>query len=218
MGDIVTRKCAYCKDVIEIDVDDVKGVVYLDKSYYHKACFSQVVAQKIANKRCSLKWKMMSETGFKHLEKDAEYVVNQRYGHDRLFDHMLYHYDIYTISSYTQKLMDNVVNGQYKGKSKPIAYRDFADCWIDIQPDLDSIYKNNQRLGKNMTDDQRINYDLAVVVRMYPEWKKKIEYKKKKMENRNVVEQPKVNIDYTQFKTQSSCDGLDDISALLDEI
>lgn len=173
MGDIVTRKCACCKGEIEIDVDDVRDVVYFDKLYYHKSCFEQLVAQKAANKRCSPKWKAMLGMGLKQLEKDAEQIVSSRYGHDKLFDHMLFHYDIYTISTYTQKLMDNVVNGQYKGKSKPISYRDFADCWVDMQPDLDSIYKNNQRLGKNMTSDQRINYDLAVVVRTYPEWKKR---------------------------------------------
>lgn len=218
MGDVVTRKCACCKGTIVIDIDDIDDVVYFDKLYYHKACFRELVSKKATNKRCSPKWKAVLDMGLKQPEDDAKYIINYCYGRNKLFDHILRHYDIYAISSYAKMLMENVVSGEYKGKSKPIMYRDFADCWIDMQPDLDSIYKNNQRLGKNMTDDQRINYDLAVVVRTYPEWKRKIEHEKKNAKNRNVPEQCKINIDYSQIKTQTHHDGLDDISDLLDEI
>ena len=115
-------------------------------------------------------------------------------------------------------LMENVVKGEYKGKSKPIAYRDFARCWIDIQCELDNIFHKNQKLGKNMSEDQRVNYDLAIVVSSYPKWKKKQEFNKQKIENRKVAEQKEVKVNYSKIKTIDTDNGLGDISDLLDEI
>jgi hypothetical protein len=218
MNNIITRKCAKCKGVIEINVDDIRGIVYFDKKFYHKDCFIETATKKAANKRSSLSWQEALNDGLRQISKDAKYNIDYCYGRDLLFEHLLHNYDICAISSYANMLISNVVSGKYKGKSKPILYRDFAECWIGVQSDLDNIYANNQRLGKNMTGDQRIVYDIAVVVRTYPEWKRKQEHKKKKAENRNVAEQHKINIDYAKIKTNEKNSGLGDISDLLDEI
>lgn len=218
MGDLVLRKCACCKNEIVIDVDDVKDVVYFDKLYYHIGCFQDVAMRKSMSKRCSPKWKDVVDTGFRQAQVDAKRIIEYCYGHDKLFDHILHCYNIYSISSYTKMMIENVVKGVYKGKSRPIPYRELADCWISSQANLDDIFRYNQKHGKTMTNDQRVNYDLAVVVRKYPEWASKMEYKKQQVENRNVAEQGKINIDYTQIKSQTCHDGLDDINDLLDEI
>ena len=34
MAETITRKCAKCKGVIEIDVDNIRGVIYHNKLYY----------------------------------------------------------------------------------------------------------------------------------------------------------------------------------------
>lgn len=218
MAEIITRKCAKCKGVIEIDVDDTKDVVYFDKKFYHEDCFIETATKKASNKRSSFSWQEALDDGLRQISKDAKYNIDYCYGRDLLFEHLLHNYDVCAISSYANMLISNVVNGRYKGKSKPILYREFAECWISVQSDLDNIYKKNKRIGKNMTGDQRINYDLAIVVRTYPEWKKKQEYKKQKIENRNIAEQRKINIDYAQIKTCESSSGLGDINDLLDEI
>jgi hypothetical protein len=218
MGDTITRKCACCKNEIVIDVDDVRDVSYFDKLYYHTSCLHELATQKSANKRCSPKWTEVLTVGWRQAQIDARNIIDYCYGHDKLFDHILYHYNVYAISSYTKMMMENVVKGKYKGKSKPIPYRDFAGCWIESQANLDDVYRYNQKHGKSMTDEQRINYDLAIVVRTYPDWKKKQEYNKRKLENRNIIEQHAANIDYTQIKINESNDGLGDISNLLDEI
>ena len=215
---IITRKCACCKDVIEIDVNDIRDVVYYDKKFYHKECFVEAATKKAANKRSSLGWKNALDDGLRQITKDAVYNINYCYGRDLLFEHLLSNYDVYSISSYANMLISNVVSGKYKGRSNPILYRNLAECWIDSQSSLNNIYSNNLRLGKSMTGDQRVIYDLAVVVRTYPEWKRKQEQKKKKIENRNVAERRKINIDYTQIQTIKTNSGLGDISDLLDEI
>lgn len=218
MSDVLTRKCAKCKGAIEIDVNDIKNVVYFDKLYYHLFCFEDLATQKASNKRCSIKWKEALNDGLKQVQHDAEYIINYCYGRDLLFDHLLNNYNICAVSSYIQMTIDKVIKGNYKGKSKPILYRDFAECWIAMQSELNKIYANNKRLGKSMSGDQRINYDLAVVVSMYPQWKKKQEYNKRKIENRSISEQKEIKIDYSKIKTTNASSGLGDISDLLDEI
>ena len=188
MGEIITRKCAKCKSVIEIDVDDIKDVVYFENLYYHKSCFEDLATLKASNKRCSPKWKGALDDGLRQVQKDANYIINYCYGRDLLFEHLLHNYDVCVISSYIQMTVDKVVRGNYKGKSKPIPYREFAQCWIDGQSTLNKIYTNNKQVGKNMGGDQRLIYDLAVVVNRFPKWKNaKIKLEKEKQEFINSV-------------------------------
>ena len=167
----ITRKCACCKGVIEIDVNDIRDVVYYDKKFYHKECFIEAATKKAANKRSSLGWKNALDDDLRQVTKDAIYNINYCYGRDLLFEHLLKNYDVYSISSYANMLISDVVNGKYKGKSRPIPYIDFAHCWIEGQRTLDKINAENKQLGKKMNGDQRIIYDLAVVVNKFPKWK-----------------------------------------------
>ena len=218
MGAILRRKCAKCKKIIEIDVDDIKDVMYFENLYYHDSCFRALVDKRSVNKNALPKWKEILDDDFKQVEKDAYYIVNYYYGRDLLFNHLLSTYDINAVSTYMAKQFDAVIKGEYKGKSKPIEYRDLASCWIEIQPQLNKIYNNKQRFGVNMTDTQRIIYDLAIVVGEYNNWRKSKELLKIKEANRKLEEQKTARIDYTKIKTIENSDGLGDINDLLDEI
>lgn len=188
MAATITRKCAKCKGVIEIDVDDIRGIVYFDKKFYHKDCFIETATKKAANKRSSLSWQEALNDGLRQISKDAKYNIDYCYGRDLLFEHLLHNYDICAISSYANMLISNVVSGKYKGKSKPILYRELAECWIDGQSKLNKIYINNKQLGKDMNGDQRLIYDLAIVVNRFPKWKNaKIKSEKAKQEIINSV-------------------------------
>lgn len=188
MGDVVTRKCACCKGEIEIDVDDIKGVVYFDKYFYHETCFVEFARKKAENKRCSSKWKDALNDEMCQIKKDAIYNINYCYGRDLLFEHLLNNYDVCAISSYIQMTLNNVVDGKYKGKSRPIPYKEFARCWIDGKNALNKIYEKNCQSGKSMTGDQRIIYDIAVVVGEYPKWQqRKIKLEKTRQEIVNSI-------------------------------
>ena len=47
MADVLTVKCAYCKEVIELDLDKVQEIVKYDNSYYHKECFRKMCEAKL---------------------------------------------------------------------------------------------------------------------------------------------------------------------------
>ena len=170
MAEVMARRCGACDEAVTIDVNDIKDVVYFKGSYYHKSCFEKLATKKASNKRCSKDWKAALDDGMRQIEADAKYMINYCYGRDLLYGHLLGNYDICSISAYCETTINKVLTGTYKGKSKPIPYRDFAECWVAMQSELDKIYANNKRLGKSMTGDQRINYDLAIVVRKVPEY------------------------------------------------
>lgn len=170
MAETMARRCGACDKAVTIDVNDIKDVVYFKGSYYHKSCFEKLATKKASNKRCSKDWKAALDDGMRQIEADAKHMINYCYGRDLLYEHLLSNYDICSISTYCEITINKVLAGTYKGKSKPIPYRDFAECWVAMQPELDKIYANNKRLGKSMTGDKRINYDLAIVVRKVPEY------------------------------------------------
>lgn len=178
MAETMARRCGACDEAVTIDVNDIKDVVYFKGSYYHKSCFEKLATKKASNKRCSKDWKAALDDGMRQIETDAKYIINYCYGRDLLYGHLLNNYDICSVSTYCETTINKVLTGTYKGKSKPIPYRDFAECWVAMQSELDKIYVNNKRLGKSMTGDQRINYDLAVVVRKIPEYLANKEKKK----------------------------------------
>lgn len=185
---VLQRKCAKCKKEIEIDRDNICEVVLFNKLYYHEACFKELAHQKISNRRSSPMWKEALDDELKQIKKDAINVLNYCIGRDDLCEHILSSYNVCAISSYIQMTIDSVVKGNYKGKSKPIAYRDLAQCWIDGQNTLNNIFIKNKQLGKDMTGDQRIIYDLAIVVNRFPKWKSaKVNAEKEKQEFINSV-------------------------------
>lgn len=218
MGDVLERTCFKCKKVMAIDVDNVNNVVYFKDHYYHIDCFKELAIKRASDKRCIPAWKEALDDGMRQIQKDASHMIDYCYGNNLLTKHLLSNYDIYSVSNYSRKIIESVITGKYKGKSKPISYRALAECWIAEQPELDKIYLNNKRLGKIMSGDQRVNYDLAVVVRLYPKWKSEREYNRQKIENRNISEQKEIKIDYNKIKIENTNSGLGDISDLLDEI
>lgn len=216
MGEIITRKCAKCRGVIEIDVDDIRDVVYFDKKFYHEDCFIETATKKASNKRSSFSWQEALDDGLRQISKDAKYNIDYCYGRDLLFEHLLHNYDVCAISSYANMLISNVVNGRYKGKSKPILYREFAECWIEGQKTLNNIAFKNRQVGKEMTGDQRVIYDLAIVVNQFPKWKSaKIKAEKDKQEFINSVKFD--DIDMSRIG-QSNKTVKTDISDISDDI
>lgn len=184
MSETITRKCQDCKKEIVVDRDNIDGIIFFKKYYYHEDCFRALATKRASQSRSSPDWKKALDDNLIHLKKETMDALNYWIGRDDLFTHLLDNYNINSVSSYVSKTVDQIIQGTYKGKSNPIPYRDFATCWIESQKGLDKIAMKNERIGKKMTGDQRINYDMAIMVRRYPEWKKekaKIEQNKKEV-------------------------------------
>ena len=172
MSDIFTRKCKDCGKPIAFHRDDFTGIILFKDLYYHEECFKTLAAKRATKASSSPDWKKALDDNLVQLKKETAEALDYYIGRDDLWNHLLESYDINSVTSYMVKTIDQIVQGEYKGKSKPIPYREFAMCWIESQKGLDTIAANNAQLGKKMTGSQRVNYDMAIVVGRYPEWKK----------------------------------------------
>ena len=64
VGAILVKKCAKCKKAIEIDVDDIKGVMHFEGLYYHDSCLQELAFKRATNKRYAAKWQAVLDDNF----------------------------------------------------------------------------------------------------------------------------------------------------------
>lgn len=218
MTNSVERKCAHCKKAIYIDRNNIHDVLLFKDRYYHNQCFILTVQQKLAGKRVLQVWKdALSQMDT--FENDAKRTLEYWFNRDDLYNHLLEHYDVVTVPSSVFTRIDAVIEGEYGKKSKPIDYADFVACWRYGQKKLDKIAMEKRKSGKEIVGLARINYDLAVVVRNFPQWKKKQEKYRAEKEEMERAKREAAHINYNNIqKTEIKHEGLDDISDLLDEI
>lgn len=184
MGDIVTRKCGCCKEDIEININDVRDVVYFNKKYFHIACFTEMAAKKAASQQG--KPEMWRDALDRICELEAK--TKNGFVRDQLNQWLLEHYDVAAVSSRIFYTVNDLASGKYKGRScKPIPASTLLECWKWCQRKLDEIAVWNKTNNKGaQNDDARLVYDLAVVVRKVPEYLESIkrhEVVKKELEN-----------------------------------
>jgi hypothetical protein len=217
MANFTERKCNHCKKAIHIDRNDIRDVLMFKNKYYHNACFVLHVQQKLAGKRVLQFWKdALSQID--EFERDAKKTLEYCFNRDDLYDHLLNHYDVVSIPSSVFTRIDAVLDGEYGIKSKPIDYADFVSCWKFGQKRLDKIAADKRKSGHGINGVDRINYDLAIVVRKFPQWKKKQEMLRAEREDLERAQKEAIRINYNSMqRTEIKHEGLDDISALLDE-
>ena len=97
---------------------------------------------------------------------------------------------------------------------------DLLDMWKRKIDMLNGIAKKNETKGIHMQPDQRLNYDLSILVNKYDSylrWKEKqriLEAEKETEKTQNIVSQ---SIGYTKNISQDN-NETDDISDLVDDI
>lgn len=128
-------------------------------------------------------------------------------------------YDVTIIPSTVWQKLGNIYNGTFKGMSFGIPPEHLLDMWKKKIDMLNGIASRNITKGKSMNIDQRINYDLTVLVNKYDsylKWLEKqkiIEAEKEIEKNENIVGK---SIGYVSHKTEKN--NSDDISDLVDDI
>lgn len=217
MADSTVRKCEHCKESIHIDRNNVHDVLIFKDKYYHIQCFKDRVKQRLAGKQPHKMWKDALDH-ISEYENDAREAIEFWFTRDDIYNHILDHYDVIKVESPIFTRIDAVITGTYGRKSKPIDYADFVECWRYGQSKLDKIARQNRAAGKNITGTARVNYDLAVVVKKFPQWKKWQEKLKAERIETERAQREAVRINYNSMvRTEIKQEGLDDISDLLDE-
>lgn len=221
----ITRKCAKCKQEIEIEKNDITDVIYYEKKYYHESCFTEMATQKAASKRGKPEQWQEALDNLWQLEADTKKMIQKYFAREELNEYLLSNYDICMVPAYFWQLVADLENGKYKSKKcKPIEINVLLDIWKWGQKNLNQIALNNRANRKGpQNDDDRLRYDLAILIGHVGDFKK---YKAREESQRNEIinsikKQPK--IDYSslnrrvQDKSKSDIDTAD-MSELIGQI
>ena len=232
----ITRKCNACKEAIEINRRNVHDVVYYKKFYYHTDCFRKFAEEKSCLKSSKpAEWKDALDN-IEVFEKDALNFLgittpdpepelnikkkkedNSKRETDDLNEYLLSQYNVAAIPSFFWIAVMGLRNGTYKGRRcKKVPVEILLEAWKWGQKKLNDINNRNKMNHRGPMDDvSRISYDFAIIVKKIPDY---LAYKAKQEVLREEANAKNTYINYNNMqRSDTKCDGLDDISALLDE-
>lgn len=237
----VVKKCYRCgKDIDFYDNDD--ELVYYDKHYYHKECFidwchatknpskkRQMALMNIDNYIKEANHNVMELMSAKKIgEEDISKFHDEAVKNiEKWFDESdLCHFirEEYDTTSVPWKKLPQVLNGTYPNLQCAIPAKRLLDMW---RRKLDYLKKQNERLisnsDKELTTENIIHYDLAILVNKYDSYLKWLEKQKIiEAENKKKIEIGKTYIATSIINTKANEGNLDqkndDISDLVDDI
>lgn len=219
---VVNRKCACCKADILVSAISLNEVIYYDKKTYHSKCFMEMCEKRSKMKRpdVSEKWKYVLNT--------LDMIRNDTYAHfdvaiikEAIFLFIKESYDISIIPTSVWQKLGNIYSGTYKGMGIGIPPEHLIDMWKQKIDMLNTLANNNLKKGRAMTSEQRINYDLSVLINKYDrylQWidkQKVLEAETKKIDSQNSSNITRVII---ENKVQQTNKNNDDMADLVDDI
>lgn len=216
----IKRKCSCCGDYFYISNKNINDAIYYDKKTYHSSCFINMCKKRalMKNEKVSRKWKWV----LNHLES----IKQKSYEHlqvavvkEDVFNFIKDAYDVTIIPTTVWEKLGNIYNGTFKGMSFGIPPEHLLDMWKRKIDMLNGIASTNVQKGKCVNVDQRIIYDLSVLVNKYDgylKWKEKqkiIEAEKGLEKSENIIGK---SVGYISNKIEKS--KSDDITDLVDDI
>ena len=184
MGNVITRKCAKCKGVIEIDKNDIRDVLQFQDKYYHYGCFEAMATEKAASNRGKPQMWQEALDSIWEVEADTKKMLEHYFAKDDLNAWLLDNYDITMIPTRFWQVVADLENGEYKGsRCKPVSVKTLCGCWKWGQRKLNEINQYNKSHSKGPKDDcARLMYDLAILIGKIPNY---LSYKEKQKAARN---------------------------------
>lgn len=219
---VTTRKCQGCGEEIIVERDNISGIALLTKGlYYHTNCLVEIAAKKVQAKRHAAYW----DVAFEHIdvcEKNAIKAINKRFCKDDFNEYLLSRYDVIDIPTRFWSIVEDLENGKYrKRKCNPVSIETLFGTWKWSQKNLDKIDKSNKMNNKGPKNgEQRLNYDLAILVQKVPLYLKHQAKQQAEEAERLERQKSEVKINYNNIANSSvqSNGNIDDISSLLDDI
>lgn len=114
-----------------------------------------------------------------------------------------------------------MAKGEYYHVSVPIPYRHLYDMWRRKAKYLNKIADDNKTKGKDMSPQQRLNYDLAILINQYDSYLRFLEREKIKQADTEVEKTPPVSVRDFLNKPSLPSEKEDDdiyINDILDEV
>lgn len=153
------------------------------------------------------------------VKRDSYKHLNVAVIKDNVFQFIKSAYDVTIIPTTVWHKIGNIYNGTFKGMLEGIPPEHLLDMWQRKIDMLNGIANRNVTMGKKMSGEQRINYDLSILINKYDSYlkwldkQKILEAEKETEKNENIVGK---TIGYTNEHKEVK--HSDDISDLVDDI
>ena len=220
----IKRVCGCCKEDFYISNNNIDDAIYYDNKTYHSSCFIN-----ICNKRSKMKREDVS-TKWTWVLNNLPLIKQESYEHlslaitkENVFDFIRDTYDVTIIPTTIWQKLASIYNGTFKGMTFGIPPEHLLDMWKKKIDMLNGIAEKNKTKGNPMSADQRINYDLTVLVNKYDSYLKWLEKQKIiETENKKKIELKRTDIATSIINTKANEGNLnqrnDDMSDLVDDI
>lgn len=220
----IKRKCACCREYFYINKNNVKEAIYYGKNTYHSSCFIDICQKrsKAASKNISEKWSKVLNNIDAIKNKSADHFNNMILKDD-IFNFIRDTYDITVVPTVIWRKLDSIYEGTYKGMSCGIPPEHLLDMWTRKIDMLNSLANKNVTQGKKMSTEQRISYDLSVLINKYDSYLKWLEKQKILEAEKNTNQSTSIVgqiVDYVSLNNQLDDKRIDNrnISDLVDDI
>jgi hypothetical protein len=221
MPEIKPRKCQACPNPIEIDMSDINNVVFYKTGYYHKTCFCDLAKQKAASKRGKPADWQYALDNISELEIGAKDRLEYPFIKDSFNEYLLKNYNVVAVPDRFWEVAAALEKGIYKKKKcKPVPFKILYETWRWGQHKLNKINVQNKMAHKGPTnDEERILYDLAILVRKVPNYlSHKAKMEAMQAEIKKETKSSRIDYDNIHQAKVESNNYFDDISSLLDEM
>lgn len=170
---MITYQCGLCKEQIVAKKENTEGIVRFDEKYWHKDCFITACHQRIGNKKFRKYNWQEALNNIIQWQNEAGELMKRAVEKDNLYNFLTSHYRVSFINNSFFTRLQAVYDGKYVGLLYPISPEELLAEWEYYLPQLIEVRK-----FKNLTDDQAIPYDLAIVLSKNAEYREIMEKKK----------------------------------------
>lgn len=220
----IKRVCGCCGEYFYISNKNIEDAIYYDKKTYHSSCFINICNKRSKMKRedVSMKWTWVLNN-IETIKGESYEYLSLAIEKEDVFDFIKDTYDVTIIPTTIWQKLASIYNGTFKGMTFSIPPKHLLDMWKKKIDMLNGIAERNKTKGKHMNVDQRINYDLTVLVNKYDSYLKWLEKQKIiETENRKKIELKRSDIATSIINTKANEGNInqknDDMSDLVDDI
>lgn len=165
------RKCGTCGQDIVVDRHNLDNIAFYQNRYHHVKCLMDKANNGIqSGKRVAIWEKLLNR--IPELQEEAKKNLGHGLIRDEFNEYLLNHYDIISVPNRFWQIIEDIGNGNYrKNKCRPTDIDRIFQTWKWGQSNLDKIASNNKIKNKGpKNDDERLNYDLAIVLKHVPQY------------------------------------------------
>lgn len=218
----IKRVCGCCKDTIYISKNNIDDAIFYDKTTYHRNCFIQICNKRANMKRVdvSAKWKWVL-TNIEKIDRESKTHLLLAIDKECVFDFIREAYEITTVPSSVFQKLSNIYGGTFRGMTIGISPSHLEDMWKRKIEYLNKVANRNITKGKEMQYEQRINYDLSILVNKYDsylDWLEKQKVLESNNQHTSMSESMNISIIKEVSKKNEHKDNNEKITNLVDDI